>query len=57
MNKETFYGASRIASGASVVFVLSWAATGAPWTLWGGATAIAIALGCVVGGYIEPEQE
>lgn len=55
MTKHAFYKASVAASGASVAFSLGWAATGGSWALWGACVAIGVALGCLVGGYIEPE--
>jgi hypothetical protein len=53
VSKQTFYDASVVASGAGVVFTLAWAATEAPWALWGACASIAAALGLLVGGYIE----
>lgn len=57
MSKYAYYRASMALSGASVVFALTWAATGAPWAAWGMSGAFAAALGLAVGGYIEPEGQ
>lgn len=44
-------------SGASVACSLTWAATGAPWALWGAAGAFAVALGFVLWSYIAGTEE
>lgn len=57
VSKQAFYRASVACSGSGVAFTLAWAATGAPWAFWGACCGIAAALGCLVGGYIEPQEE
>lgn len=44
-------------SGASVACTLTWAATGAPWALWGAGGALAVAFGFVLWGYTETKEE
>jgi hypothetical protein len=57
MSKQRFYRASAASSAASVALSITWGATGASWALWADCAAIAVAIGMLLGSYIEPKEQ
>lgn len=53
MTRSKYLRASQIASGVGVVFTLAWAATDAPWALWGAAGGVAAGFGLLLGAWLE----